>query len=226
MGKIDKYVDFVKEHVALQHKLAKKYEDSPFRKNQHLDSAKGFAELEHFLAEIQKRGTGDTSYLNRGDSPLKRLHLTFEDISGLTEDQLRELNLTEADRQDLVVEHMIAQNGGIYSLDKIMVDLFRQTKEFPKRPTIISRLYRMVGKGMIYNVPGKKGVYSTYEMTEQDVKKLFGNVDAENEEPAAAIATVAPTVLATPSSPSPAPDKPRTGLANSKYLNSTAPRRV
>jgi hypothetical protein len=214
MGKIDKYVDFVKEHVALQHKLAKKYEDSPFRKNQHLDSAKGFADIEQFLTEIQKKGTSDTSYLNRGDSPLKRLHLTYEDISDLTEDQLRELNLTEADRQDLVVEHMIAQNGGIYSLDKIMVDLFRQTKEFPKRSTIISRLYRMAGKGMIYNVPGKKGVYSTYEMTEQDARKLFGNVDVESEE--------APPVT---DNPAPAPTQPPaqtihekpSGLARSKY---------
>jgi hypothetical protein len=226
MGKIDKYVDFVKEHVALQHKLAKKYEDSPFRKNQHLDSAKGFSDLGQFLAEIQKKGTGDTSYLNRGDSPLKRLHLTFEDISDLTEDQLRELNLTEADRQDLVVEHMIAQNGGIYSLDKIMVDLFRQTKEFPKRPTIISRLYRMVGKGMIYNVPGKKGVYSTYEMTEQDVKKLFGNVDGEIDEVPHQAATETATA-AVPAAAPPPTTKTLTmrPLTSSKYLNTTAPTR-
>ncbi|WP_291851678.1 hypothetical protein [Bradyrhizobium sp.] len=216
MGKIDKYVTFVKDHVAIQQKLAKKYEDTPYRKGQHLESAKGFADLADFLAEIQKKGTGDVSYLNRGDSPLKRLHLTFEDIQDLSEENLKELNITEAERQDLVVEHLIAQNGGIYSLDKIMVDLYRQTKEFPKRGTITSRLYRMVGKGMIYNVPGKKGVYSTFEMTEQEAKKLFGNFEGESEDAGA-------TSEVTPSPPKPSQPQPsRSGLATSKYLNSTA----
>jgi hypothetical protein len=201
MGKIDKYAAFVKEQIGVQQKLALKYEDSPFRKGQHLESAKNLSDLSDFLGEIQKRGTGDTSYLYRGDSPLKRLHLTYEDIKDLTDEQLRELNLTDPDRQDLIVEHMIAQNGGYYSLDKIMVDLFRETKKFPQRKEIISRLYRMVAKGMIYNVPGKKGVYSTYEMTELEAKKLFGT-DGETEEPT-------PTAESAPAQPA-QPAKPTT----------------
>ncbi len=47
----------------------------------------------------------------------------------------------------------------------------------------------MVGKGMIYNVPGKKGVYSTYEMTPDEAKKMFG-VDVETEEAKAAPTTI------------------------------------
>jgi len=94
VAKIDKYAAFVKDQVGVQQKLAVKYEDSPFRKGQHLDSAKNFGELADFLAEIQKKGTSDTSYLYRADTPLKRLHLTYEDIKDLTEEQLRELNLT------------------------------------------------------------------------------------------------------------------------------------
>jgi hypothetical protein len=93
---------------------------------------------------------------------------------------------------------MIAQDGGVLSLDKIMVELYRRTREIPKRTTITSRLYRMAQKGMIYNVPGKKGIYSTYEMTEQDAKKMFGQFDGETEE---AAATPAP---ATPAAPTPA----------------------
>jgi hypothetical protein len=222
MGKIDKYVGFVKDHVAIQQKLAKKYEDTPYRKNQHLDSAKSLSDLADFLTEIQKKGTSDISYLNRGDSLPKRLHLTYEDIQDLSEENLKELNLTEADRQDLVVEHMIAQAGGIYSLDKIMVDLFRQTKEFPKRNTITSRLYRMVGKGMIYNVPGKKGVYSTYEMTEQDAKKMFGNVDGEADDPSNAQATETSTASLPPPAPTTVADKNKMRFSNSTNI----PRRV
>jgi hypothetical protein len=201
-NKIENYVAFVKEQVGVQQKLAEKFEDSPFRKGQHLNSAKNFSDLAEFLTKIQTNGTRDTSYLNRGDSLSKRLHLTYEDIQDLSEENLKELNFTEADRQDLVVEHMIAQAGGVYSLDKIMVDLFRQTKEFPKRNTITSRLYRMVGKGMIYNVPGKKGVYSTYEMTEQDAKKLFGNVDGEVEDaPSAPVVETIPVPPVSPTAP-------------------------
>jgi hypothetical protein len=220
MGKIDKYVTFVKDHVAIQQKLAKKYEDTPYRKGQHIESAKGFADLAEFLAEIQQKGTGDVSYLNRGDSPLKRLHLTYEDIQDLSEENLKELNLTEADRQDLVVEHLIAKNGGVYPLDKIMIDLFRLNKEFPKRNTITSRLYRMVGKGMIYNVPGKKGVYSTFEMTEQEAKKLFGNFDSENEESSTTTPNESPAPTPKPTSSQLPPSGK--GLSTSKYLNSSA----
>jgi hypothetical protein len=219
MAKIDKYAAFVKEQVGVQQKLAVKYEDSPFRRGQHLDSAKNFAELADFLSEIQKKGTSDTSYLYRADTPLKRLHLTYEDIKDLTEEQLRELNLTEADRQDIIVEHIIAQNGGFHSLDKIMVDLFKETKEFPKRTTIVSRLYRMVSKGMIYNVPGKKGVYSTFEMTEQEAKKLFGNVDGETEESTGAASPETATPPPTPPAPKHAFDKNKLRFSSSTSIS-------
>lgn len=228
MAKIDKYVSFVKEHVGIQQRLAKKYDDSPYRKGQHLESAKNFADLAQFLTEIQKRGTGDTSYLNRGDSPLKRLHLTYEDIADLSEDQLKELNINDADKQDLVVEHIIAENGGVYSLDKIMVDLFRQTKEFPKRNTITSRLYRMVGKGIIYNVPGKKGVYSTFEMTPDEAKKMFG-VDGDSDDaPTGALSEPAPAAAAEPAAGSPPVPKPRPASPFAKkFTGSTSiPRRI
>jgi hypothetical protein len=58
-----------------------------------------------------------------------------------------------------------------------MVELYKRTKEVPRRNTMTSRLYRMAGRGMIYNVPGKKGVYSTFELTEQEAKKMFGQFD-------------------------------------------------
>jgi hypothetical protein len=211
MGKIENYVAFVKEQVALQQKLAKKYEESPFRRGQHLNSAKNFADLADFLFEIQNKGTRDTSYLNRGDSPQKRISLTYEDIDGVPEDLLRELNLTDTDKQDLLIEYLIAQAGGILSLDKIMVELYKRSREVPKRNTITSRLYRMAGRGIIYNVPGKKGVYSTYEMTEQDAKKMFGNIDGEADE--------APPS----SSPSVAENHPPvTGQLKRKFLSSAA----
>jgi hypothetical protein len=82
------------------------------------------------------------------------------------------------------IEHIIAQSGGFLSLDKIMVELYKRTREIHKRNTLTSRLYRMAQRGTIYNVPGKKGVYSTYEISEQDAKKMFGQ-DVTDEAPSA-----------------------------------------
>jgi hypothetical protein len=181
MGKIENYIAFVKEQVSVQERLARKFDDDPYRKNVHLKSASGFADLAKFLEEIQSKGTHRTAYLNRGDSPQKRILLTYEDIDGAPEELIKELNISDADRQELQIEFLIAQHGGVLSLDKILVELYKKTGDVPRRNTVTSRLYRMAARGMIYNVPGKKGVYSTYELSEQDAKRMFGS-DGESEE--------------------------------------------
>jgi hypothetical protein len=183
MAKIDNLVTFVKEQVGVQEKLAKKYEEDSYRQGLHLKTANNFSDLAKFLEGIQRRGTRDTAYLNRGDTPQKRIQITYEEIADAPEELLRELNLTENDRQELLVEYIIARDGGILSLDKIMVELYKQTKEVPKRNALTQRLYRMASRGMIYNVPGKKGVYSTYELTESEAKKMFGQDGDSTEEP-------------------------------------------
>jgi hypothetical protein len=216
MGKIENHVTFVKEQVAVQYKLARKYDDSPFRRSQHQKAAKGFSDLAEFLTEIQNKGTQDTSYLHRGDSPQKRISITYEDIDGAPEELIKELNLTEADKQDLLIEYMIAQQGGVLGLDKIMVELFKRTREVPKRNTIISRLYRMVGKGMIYNVPGKKGVYSTYELSAQEAKSMFGQSDGESDEPAAPAPTTTQASAPTPTQTTPQP-RPAQASSGDKF---------
>ena len=72
-----------------------------------MKAKKNFADLAEFLDEINKRGTKDTSYLNRGDSPQKRIHLTYEDIDGAPEELLKELNVSETDKQELLIEYLI-----------------------------------------------------------------------------------------------------------------------
>jgi hypothetical protein len=44
-----------------------------------------------------------------------------------------------------------------------------------KRSTLTSRAYRMVQKGNLFSVPTKKGVYSTHELTEDQVSQILGN---------------------------------------------------
>ena len=193
MPKIDNHVNFVKDQVAVQERLARKYDEDEYRKSLHLKTANNFADLARFLEDIQKRGTEDIAYLNRGDTPQKKILLTFEEIEHAPEELLKELNLSETDRQELLIEYLIAQAGGVLSLDKIIVQLYNKTKDIPKRATVTSRLFRMASRGMIYNVPGKKGVYSTYELTEAEAKKMFGQFDETTEDSSPTPTMVPPT---------------------------------
>lgn len=220
MSKIENYVTFVKDQVAVQEKLARKYDEDAYRSGLHFKTARTFAELARFLEGLQKSGTQVSAFLSRGETPQKKLLLTYEEIESLPEEYLKELNLTETDRQELLIEYMIADAGGIMSLDKIMLALYQRTKEFPKRNTITSRLYRMAARGMIFNVPGKKGIYSTYELTEAEAKKMFGQFDEVPQEPNPSSASPAP---------SPAPSTGQGGLSQSerdrlkaKLMNSAA----
>ena len=189
MGKIDEYLDFVKEQVGIQEKLTTRYDHEPYRRNMHVKARTKFAELAEYLEQIKSRGFDfDNNTLNRSLSAQKRIQLTFEDIQGLPDDLIKELNVSDTDRQEMEIEHIIAQSGGFSSLDKIIVGL-RRTREVHKRNTLTSRLYRMAQRGTIYNVPGKKGVYSTYEISEQDAKRMFGQDIAAEEPPTTPSAT-------------------------------------
>jgi hypothetical protein len=186
MNKVETFIHFVKEQIAFQEKMANKYDDNAYRHNLHIKTAGKLNELLAYMEEIEERGHARFDSNNRGDSAKKRIKLTLEDIQNIPEELIKELNVTETDKQDLVIEHVIASSGGVLSLDKILVELYRKTREIHKRSTLISRLYRMVQRGVIYNVPGKKGVYSTYELSEQDAKRMFG-IDAELEGPGTGI---------------------------------------
>jgi hypothetical protein len=214
MGKVDTHLAFVKDQVAVQERLANKY-DEDYRHDMHLKTAQKFAELARFLEEIQKKGTVRTGYLNRGDAPQKRLFLTFEEIENAPEELLRELNIGDTDKQELLIEYIIAEAGGILSLDRIIMELFKRGREIPKRNTITSRLFRMASRGMIYNVPGKKGTYSTYELSEHEAKKLFGQLDEAAEEPAQSAALVGGGVA-------PRPSAAGDSLIKAKLMGSTA----
>jgi hypothetical protein len=198
MGKIEDYVDFVKEQVQVQDKLATRYDDEPYRRNMHVKAKTKFAELADYLEHIKSRGLDfDDNSLNRSVSAQKKIQLTLEDIQGLPDELIKELNVSDTDKQEMVIEHIIAQSGGYLSLDKIMVELYRRTREISKRNTLTSRLYRMAQRGTIYNVPGKKGVYSTYEISEQDAKRMFGQIDGDADE------IPPPAAPTPPSGPSP-----------------------
>jgi hypothetical protein len=68
----------------------------------------------------------------------------------------------------------VCPHGGVLPLNKILIGLYRKTGVTHKRPALTSRLYRMVERGRLYNVPEQKGVYSITSINADEAKGIFG----------------------------------------------------
>ena len=94
---------------------------------------------------------------------------------------LNELSISEGDKAEFAILGLIEEAGGIISLDRLIVGLWKKTGELHKRQSLISRLYRMGQKDMVFSVPGKKGVYANWPMSEGDIQRLMNEAMMEAE---------------------------------------------
>jgi hypothetical protein len=176
------YVEFVKEQLSFQQRMAKRYAGSPHRVSLHLATAAKFEEILTLLQSLrEKPAEPNSEQLSRAPLQRRQIMLSLDDLKDLPDALLDELNLSDSDKQDLLVESIVNDAGGVLSLDKIIVELYRRSGLINKRQIMISRLYRMVQRGLLYSLPTKRGVYSTYELSPQDVKRLFGQLDADQD---------------------------------------------
>ncbi|WP_434050228.1 hypothetical protein [Marinobacter salarius] len=177
---IEKHLDFVKEQIEVQEKLAEKFGNKEYRKNLHLGSAKKFSDLYDDLLTLQKQMQKSS---NSEPSGSPQIELNYEDVEGLPEELLQELSFSDSDKLDFKIQKIIDENGGMASLDKIIVSLYKETGEIHKRTSMTSKLYRMAQKEAVYSVPGRKGVYSTKpisssgEATEQNREEDINQED-------------------------------------------------
>lgn len=88
------------------------------------------------------------------------VNLNSSDIEDIPDELFEQLSVTDADRQEFQLFDLIEEHGGVMSLDKILVTLYRTTGEVHDRTKLNQRLYRMVVKGTLHPVPNHKGVYS------------------------------------------------------------------
>jgi hypothetical protein len=179
MDRIDSHIAFVKEQMVAQESLAKKYEATPYRAGRHLTAAQRCRILLDDLESLKKKTAEGADAASRAHNASRRVSLTLQDIEDLPEDLIKELNITETDRLELIIEDIISSAGGVQSLSKILVELYKRTGEVHKRTATVSRLFRMAQRSVIYNVPGKKGIYSTHPISEQDAKQMFGQIEPE-----------------------------------------------
>lgn len=173
MSNLENYLPFVKEQQGLHEKLARRFEEQPWRRDLHVNTANRLAALAEDLLGSQRALEEAREHAakpeRRSSVPLP---LTPEDIEGLPEELVKELSISDADKLEFQIISLINQAGGILSLDRILIGLFKATGEIHKRNIMTSKLYRMVQKDLLFTVPPKKGVYSTEPVPENQNLEL------------------------------------------------------
>lgn len=166
MKTLKEYLPFVKSHILIQENLANKFnkpEYPEYKSKLHIKSAYEFSQLFEiidksckYIEELEKRPSEALA-----PQKSQSLELTYDEIEGLPEDLIKELSVSDTDKIEYLIRTIINEAGGTLNLDRIIIGLYKQTNEIHKRTAITARLYRMVQRGTVSNVPGKKGVYST-----------------------------------------------------------------
>lgn len=149
------FLPFLKEQTEYHDRQLVRFRSDPTKKRRHEEIAKTFRELvaAALAHQTQSESAGPISSPNTA--------LTPADLAGLPPELLEQLNLSESDAQDMQIINVVNAAGGVMSLDKLLIAIYRQTGEVHKRPKLTARLYRMVQKGIIFTVPKKKGLYTT-----------------------------------------------------------------
>ncbi len=174
MEKLASHIEFVKSQIEFQQRQAVRFAPEPRRSRLHLDAVERFKSLLVDLEILITRIYENPEFLKvSGATVAPRLSLSWEEIHGLPQELLEELSISESDKTEFNISSLITELGGIASLDRLLVALFRQSSEITKRAALNQRLYRMVQKELIYSVPGKKGVYSNHPVSEEDAAKLI-----------------------------------------------------
>jgi hypothetical protein len=176
MSILNKHLVFVNEQVSVQGRLAKKYGNDERRAALHtatrdslLALLADLAEADHTLDSLEKQSAATQPV------QASALILRMDELQDLPEELLKELSEGAIpDKVDTAILGVIQERSGFATLDQLLVGLYRATGDVWKRPTLTSKLYRMAQKGSIFQVPGKKGLYSIRRVTEEEARQLFG----------------------------------------------------
>ena len=160
-------IEFVKEQHTFHLERAEEFSDNKYRKNRHLDTAEKFEHLSEYLETTSQKYNIQT----------KKLPLTIAsaELEGLPDELVKELSISKSDEAEYAIYDITESNGGVISLDQLLIKYYRLLGEVVKRPAMTNRLHRMVEKGMIYRIPGRKGVYSLKDYTPEEAKELIGS---------------------------------------------------
>lgn len=182
-----KYEKFVKEQIAHNENSARKN----IQRNDEKRSASYKARSDTFrdlLADLASLEHLPNNTLQIQQTPKQvseaDLRLTADELKGLPDELINELSISDSDRREFLISQIIDEQGGIASIDKILIGIYQATNEIEKRNKVVSRLYRMAQKGLVFQVPDKKGIYSTTPgITLKTDIDLQGQIDDEDRDP-------------------------------------------
>lgn len=184
MSILQKHLAFVKEQEAFHLKQAEFYHSkkSNYRATLHQTTAEKFSALAIDVESADKMPDApQADQQNISKHPIQ-WSLTMEDIEGLPDELVKELNLSATDKTEFAITTAIEKAGGIITLSKLLIALYKDTGVIYKRLDISTRMARMANKNIIYYVPGKKGVYSIEQLTSNGVAKIFGASKPESND--------------------------------------------
>jgi hypothetical protein len=174
MSMLAKHLSLVKEQMEFHQRMVGRYTTDPFRVALHNATAAKFQALEADLLEADEMLDRPATLATQAPSNgVMRLALIPKEVEGLPEELLKELSISDGDKTEFTILSIIEEGGGIATLDRIIIGLYRKTGEIFKRPTLTSRLYRMAQKDLVFSVPTKKGVYSDRPISEDEAVLLF-----------------------------------------------------
>lgn len=96
----------------------------------------------------------------------------YGDLSDLPAELLAQLSGVKTDELEDQIYAAVKASGEEIELDRLLIELFRRHGDVHERRFLNNKSYRMVQKGLIYQVPGRKGVYTTIPPIEDQVTPL------------------------------------------------------
>ena len=81
------------------------------------------------------------------------------DLSGLPEELLRELSISNVDILERQILSVLQGLGGSGDLDQLLIGLYRKYQVVQKRRFLQNKLWRMVRKGQVQKPNGARGIF-------------------------------------------------------------------
>jgi hypothetical protein len=156
---ISECIEFVKKQIEYQDRRATVTREDKLKLHFHIETAKQFRSLLQFLEDTQSKDLHKTPNIT-GIDPTGAL--MPKELIGLPQELIDELITGGGiDPQELMIVQLIEGAGGMLSLNRIQIGIYKNSGEIIKRPNLTAKLYRMVQSGMILRMPKKKGIYTT-----------------------------------------------------------------
>jgi len=154
---ITKFLPLIKDQITHNQRQSEKFGAKDHRYPSYIKRASEFTELYSAIEELKIDSE------SKDDSATeKKLSLTPKDLEGLPPELIAQLS-TKVDDVESNILKILEDNGGTASLDHMLIGIYKISQEILQRNKLNSKVYRMINKGLIEGVDGKKAVYRIKE---------------------------------------------------------------